>query len=158
MQVKCKCHGIKIERDTAYKVVINNKNQYYCNEQEYINIQNTKKIKDDTYNSINEVFGYKVVNTAIFKEINELLETTDYQTITSLIISKSKYLSNILAKDFNSEYGKIRYFIAIIKNGLKDFQIQNKTEVIKQFDNEVFEPKYKPKARKKSLSEYEEGD
>ena len=158
MQVKCKCHGIKIERDTAYKVTINGKNQYYCNEQEYINIQNNKKIKDDTYNAINNVFGYKVVNTAIFKEVNELLEVTDYQTITSLIISKFQYLSNILGKDFNNEYAKIRYFTAIIKNGLKDFKIQNKEEVIKQSDNEVFEPKYKPKVRRKSLSEYEDGD
>jgi len=158
MQVYCKCHGKKIERANAFKVVLNGKNQYYCNEQEYINIQNNKKIKDNTYNLINDVFGYKVINTAIYKEINELLLITDYKTICDFIIAKSQYLSNVLNKDFNSEYAKIRYFATIIKNGLKDFKTENKEEVIKQSNNEFYESKYKPKARKKSLLEYEEGD
>ena len=158
MQVICKCHGEKIERDTAYKIIVNGKNQYYCNQQEYDKIQNEKKVKDDTYFAIYDVFGYKVINTALFKEINEILNVTDYSTITSFIKEKSSYLSNALNKDFNNEYAKIRYFSAILKNGLKDFKIEHKTETIKQSDNEVFEQKYKPKQRRKSLLEYEDGD
>jgi len=43
MLVICKCHGIKKERNTLYKVIVNGKNNYYCSEQDYIKMQEEKE-------------------------------------------------------------------------------------------------------------------
>ena len=69
-----------------------------------------KEVKDNTYNFINEIFGQKVTNTALFKEINALLETHTYEEILSYLQDNEDYLSRVMSKDFQSEYAKIRYF------------------------------------------------
>ena len=51
-----------------------------------------KEIKDNTYNLINEIFGRKVTNTALFKEINTLLETHTYEEILSYLQDNEDYL------------------------------------------------------------------
>ena len=70
MLVKCRYCDNKIDRKDAFKVVVDGKNIYYCNEAEYLTVLHDRKIRDDTYECINEIFGYKVINTALFKELS----------------------------------------------------------------------------------------
>jgi hypothetical protein len=151
--VKCKCHGYKIERDTAYKININGKNEYYCNEKEYLKIIEEKRSRVESLNLINEIFGYIVTNTILFKELTDISNIYTYKKIYYYIKENKYNLEKFMNKDFNNEYGKIKYFTTILKNNLHDIKIIEK-EIIKQIDAEIIENIYKPKQRKKSLEEY----
>ena len=71
-KAKCKYCGKSIDTNSAYKIVVGKTNRYYCNEEEYNIIHKAQQIKDDTYNLIYEIFGRKITNTILYKEINEL--------------------------------------------------------------------------------------
>lgn len=155
MQVKCKCHGIKIERDTAYKVVVNGVNHYYCSKAEYDKIIDSRNLKDEVFKRIFEIFGRKVTNTALYKEMAELDETYTYEKIKAYIDDNFEYLQKVMSKGFTSEYAKIRYLMAIFKNTLADYTQNTKKEIIPNIEVEIPEMKFKPNVRKKSLEYFE---
>lgn len=154
MLVKCKSCQRKLDRATAYKVIVNDKNNYYCNELEYRDIKRKQEIKDNTYLKIYNIFGYKVTNTSLFKEINELVGVYGYEKIFSYLELNYDYLTDVMTKIFNSEYGQIRYFSTILRNNLCDFKIEVDMSD-RQFTVDIPKDNYKPKQRKKSLTEYE---
>lgn len=155
--VNCKCHGKKIDRETAYKVTSNQKNFYYCSENDYRKMQTLQKEKNLLFECVNLIFGYKVINSALFKEIAEIEKSYNHKLIREYMQANKDYLSKVMQKDFVSEYAKIRYFSAIIKNSISDYAKAQKKKVIKTTDIEFYEQNYKPQPRRKSLSEYEEG-
>lgn len=114
------------------------------------------RIKNDIYLVIYQIFGYKVMNTALYKEINDVLVAVDYSKLFNYLKENCDELIKNLSKDFNNEYGKIRYFGAIVKNNIKDYTIPIKQEPIKQIETDISEIKYKKKKRRKSLNEYNE--
>ena len=154
MLVKCKGCGEKIDRDIAYRVTMKGKNIYYCSKAEYDNIIKAREIKDNTYNLICQLFGYKITNTSLFKELNLISESHSYNIIFSYLQENYEYLLEVLSKNFNSEYAKIRYFSAILKNSLADFK--TKEECIKKYDNSLQHNKFKRKSGRRSLIELEE--
>lgn len=154
--VKCRVCGEKVDRLLAYKVVIDGKNHYYCTEKEYRDLLAQKEVKDNTYNLINEIFGRKVTNTALFKEINVLLETHTYEEIQSYLQDNEDYLCRVMSKDFQSEYAKIRYFSTILKNNMADFQQKVEVKIVRDVKIDVSESKFKRKNKRKPLVEYEE--
>lgn len=154
MLVNCKCHTRnKIDRDSAFKVVVNSKNEYYCSESDYIKIKKDKENRKNVLDKINSIFGYVITNTVLHKEISELSKIYSYLKIYSYINENSQMLENYMAKSFNNEYGKIKYFTTIIKNNIKDYTV-SKQESNKQSDAEIVSVKYTPKTRKKSMDEY----
>jgi YHS domain-containing protein len=162
MLVKCKSCGTKIERDTAYKVVLKDKNSYYCNEQEYLNYKQDLKNKDDVYMEIDNIFNKKITNTVLFKEVGELSKIYTYETILLYLQQNEQYLINVLNKSFVSEYAQIRYFTAILKNSLSDFErLQKETRKIEikkivEIDTQnIYNNNYKPQQRKKTLAKIE---
>jgi len=153
MLIICKCHGIKKERNTLYKVIVNGKNNYYCSEQDYIKMQEEKESKIIVFNMINDIFGYKVINTAIFKELSEISNIHTYNKISSYIQDNKSQLEIFMRKDFDTEYGKIRYFSTILKNNLVDYKIPKKDKD-KEINVEIVNVKYTSRNRKKNLNEY----
>lgn len=154
MLVKCKICNSRVERDNAYKVIVNGKNNYYCSEQEYSEWQRKKEIKDNTYNLIFQIFDRKITNTILYKEITELSEIYTYEKIFAYLTENEKYLSGVMGKDFTSEYGQIRYFTAILKNSLADFRY--KEEIVKkEFDNDIPNMKFNRKQKRISLEDFE---
>jgi hypothetical protein len=154
MIVKCKICSEKIDRDKAYKVIVNEKNNYYCNEDEYKKSIEKQIVKDNTYKEIYNLFGMKVTNTALYKEVGELANIYTYEKILGYLIQNNPYLSKVMVKDFVSEYAKIRYFTAILKNSLADFKVEQST-INKEIVIDMPKDNFKSKQRKKSLSEYE---
>ena len=142
MLVKCRQCGTKIDRKTAFKVVVGGKNAYYCNGAEYQKTLHEKEIKTNTYDCINQIFGYKVLNSALFKEINLLLQVYSY-------------IAKVLDKEFVSEYAKIRYFSTILKNNMADFK-PKEPEKPKEVEVDIPIMHYKRKNKRISLSEIEE--
>ena len=162
MEVVCRGCGKKIDRDLAYKIVKGKTNLYFCSEDEYKRILTEKEKAQETRNSlqlvIDEIFGYPVTNTALYKEQSEWTKVKPLEIIIDYLKENKQYISTTLEnKQFTSEYGKIRYFSAIVKNNIQSYT-PPRPEVIKQTNTEIYEVKYKPGHRRKCLSDYEEGD
>jgi hypothetical protein len=155
MEVKCKACGNKINRDIAYKIIINTKNQYYCNEQEYLNIQKEKDARIKVFSIIEKIIG-NTTNTILFKEIGFLAKSYSYVLLEKYLVENMQELQINMAKIFSNEYGKIKYFSTIIKNNIGDFKEINKSIENKSFNIEMVKTKYTPKKRKKSLNQYME--
>ena len=155
--VKCRKCGARIDQKTAFKVVVGKVNTYYCNEREYNEIISARQIKDDTYECINKIFGYVVTNTAIFKEINALVKNYNYSLILSYLQENFDYLYEVMHRDFEKEYGKIRYFSAILNNNLRDYKKEKEDEYtpVKQVEVEIIENHYKRKKKRRGLDEIE---
>ncbi|MEG3006809.1 MAG: hypothetical protein RR806_04995 [Oscillospiraceae bacterium] len=116
-----------------------------------------QKVKDDTFAIIYDIFGYKVVNTALYSEMSAISETFGYETILAYLQDSRDLIDKSMSKDFQSEYGKIRYFLAILKNNLSDFkQLSKPVDISLQTENT--EPTYRAKKRKNPLAYYEGGD
>lgn len=152
--VKCRICGNKIEKTEAYKIVINSRNNYYCDKAEYRNWLLEKKAKDNTYNIIYDIFGRKVTNTVLYKEIHELSEVYTYEKIYAYLKENEVYLSSVMERDFLREYLQIRYFTAILKNNLTDFKYEKKEG--KRINIDMPDYKFSRKKRKKTLIEYEQ--
>lgn len=127
---------------------------YHCSEQEYEEHLKEKKIKDDTYNLINKIFGRKIINTILFKEINEISTIFPYYLIYSYLIENQQYLSKTMCKDFKSEYAQIRYFTAILKNSLSDYKVKS-PDIKRNASSEVVTMKYRPQKKRRGLAEIE---
>ena len=59
--------------------------------------------------------------------------------------------------DNSTEYAKIRYFSAIVKNSIGDFK-SKKTEIVKNIEVEMYESNFKQKPKRKCLADYEDGE
>lgn len=184
MLVKCRKCGNKIDRTIAFKTVVGDKNAYYCNEKEWKQHLEEQKLKEERkqkakekkeflnkkkeeekilrekiYDNVKYIFGYLPVNTALYKEMNELFKAFEYKTILRYLEQEKDYLWDTMrTKEFTSEYGKIRYFSAILKNSIVDFENKyqpENPEPIKCYDENFCEMKYQRKKKKRSLTEIE---
>ena len=159
MLVKCRKCNKKVERNQAFKVVVGGKNTYYCNEEEYNEILRNKELKDETYSYIYNIFGYKITNTCIYKEVNDLVDVFGYELLLSYLKENEMYLTSVIqGKDFPKEYGKIRYFAAILKNSLADYvniSGNSNVEHEKCIEYDLPEVKYKRKKKRRNLSDIE---
>lgn len=152
--VKCRICGNKIERNDAYKVVVNDKNEYYCNEKEYRQKQIQKAYKDNTYKIICEIFGYAITNSTLFKELNELSAKNSYEKIFSYICDNKQMLENSIDKYFSTEHTKIKYFLAIIKNNIVGYVIDDEPYITSN-EYEILDIKYKAKKKRRAMCDIE---
>lgn len=132
------------------------KNSYYCNENEYIKIKEKKELKDNMYNTINQIFGRKVINTILFKEIGFIETIHGYKKISQYLLENEKYLTSVLEKDFNSEYAQIRYFSAILKNSLSDFKMEEIRNDKKEIQADVVDMRKQSTKKRRGLSDVED--
>ena len=156
-KAKCKYCGKSIDTKVAYKVAVGKINRYFCNEEEYNIAHEAQQTKDDAYNFIYEIFGRKITNTILYKEVNELSLVYSYEKIKAYLEQNEAYLSGFMQnKLFQSEYAQIRYFAAILKNNLTDFKYEKKEK--KNIEVEIDMPvcTFKRKPSRKPLIEFEE--
>lgn len=135
MLVKCRVCGKKNERNESFKVTVKGKNLYYCNAKEFeeMNIENESRLKviDLTFEIIGET-----TNTSVFKELTAISKVHTYKKMLSYMEENLDVLFESMHNASSSnEYGKIRYFMAILKNSLGDYVvplpvIENNEEVV----------------------------
>lgn len=162
---KCKCRicGTPHNTEDAYKVVVNNKNQYYCSQTEYEEDlerrQKAKVDKDKVYNLICDMFGYEIINTQFFAEWMLWNKLKSNEIIYKYLRENEERLQEICDKPFNNEYQRIRYFSAVLKNSLRDYvpKVEVIVEPPKVVVEESYETKYKAKTRQ-ALEDLEEDD
>jgi YHS domain-containing protein len=149
--VTCKGCKKKIDRDAAYKIIINGKNNYYCNQLEYENIKNEKENRLKVIDLSFEIIGY-TTNTSLMKELGEIAKVHTYTKMLRFMESNLNELNNIMTRNFTSEYGKIKYFATVIKNKIGDYK-----ELIEKTEVNNFEfirvMKYTP-TKKKTFTDY----
>lgn len=126
MQVTCQICRKKIERDTAYKRVVGKVNKYYCSEKEWQDEEDKKKKaaedKDRVYYLICDIMGEKeIISTALYKEWNVWLKVADNEKIAKYLDENRDYLSSVITRLNSSEFARIRYLSAIIRDKIKGF-------------------------------------
>lgn len=134
MLVTCCICKKKIEKDTAYKIrvigPISGKEtiKNCCSEQEWQEEEERKKKakedKDKVYYLICDMFGYEIQHTKFFDEWACWNKLKSNEMIYKYIRENETYLQQVCDKPFENEYQKIRYFSAILKNNLRDFEPQ----------------------------------
>ena len=161
MQVTCQICRKKIERDTAYKRVVGKANKYYCSEQEWQTEENKKKKaaedKDKIYHLICDIMGEReIINTALWKEWQVWNKVADNEKIAKYLEENKEHLASVIARLQSSEYARIRYLSAIIRDKIKAFvprvEVVEKPKVVVE---EQYETKYKSKTRV-ALLDFEE--
>ena len=126
MQVKCQICGKSIDRATAYKVVINDTNKYFCSEEEFAADKARKDHAREVLETITECYQYcsgygeppyNVVN----KELKENLKAIDVETIYQFVKENREKLKKTVEKKierdgpFSQVYFVFRYLSGIIK-------------------------------------------
>lgn len=161
-KAKCKICGSELDTKTAYKMTDKSgKNKYFCSQSEFEAEEARKKKvqedKDRVYYLICDIMGEKeIISTALFKEWQVWNKVADNEKISDYLAENRDYLSSVIARLQSSEYARIRYLSAIIRDKIKAF-VPKTVEVAppKVVAEEHYETKYKPKARQ-ALLDFEE--
>lgn len=163
MQVTCQICKSKIERDTAYKRVVGKANKYYCSEQEWQAEEDKKKKaaedKDRVYRLICDILGeQEIINTILFKEWQVWLKVSDNEKIAKYLEENRDYLTSVIARLNSSEFARIRYLSAIIKDKIKGF-VPKAAEVEKPkvvVDETIYEAPNHSLNKRRSLADLED--
>jgi hypothetical protein len=161
---KCKICGTQLNTTEAYKVTDKNgKNKYYCSASEF-EIEEARKKKasedkDRVYYLICDILGEKeIISTALWAEKKIWNKAFSDEIIAKYLAENKDYLTSAVSKLSGTEYAKIRYVSAVLKNSLRDWKPKVVTVEKPKLTvtEEYYETKYKPKARM-ALEDLEEG-
>lgn len=135
-KVKCRYCGKSIDKKIAVAVPHGRTNYYYCPEH-----VGQKPPKELFYEELRSILPS--TNTIIYKEMEEISKIHGYEKMLSYLQDNKNYLNNVMNnKSFSSDYGRCKYFVAILKNNLGDYQPKQSAPVIKKETNiEIYEPK-----------------
>ena len=163
-RAKCKICGTQLNTETAYKITDKNgKNKYYCSATEYEAEETRKKKaaedKDLVYRLICDIMSEKeIINTALWKEKTEWNKAFSDEFIAKYLQENKDYLTSAITRLDSSQFAKIRYLSAILKNSLSDFKPKieevEKPKVI--IDETIYDtPTHSPNKRR-SLEDLED--
>ena len=165
MRAKCRICGEVLDTNIAFKVVTNGKNAYYCSQDEFeADAKEKAKAladKDMVYNLICEIIDReKIINTALWKEWKVWNKVATNEIIGQYLMENKEYLIGAIARLDNVEFNRIRYLSAILKNSLGDFKPKKevKPAFVPSINEEHYETKFKPKARRALLDLEEDCD
>jgi len=113
--------------ENAYKVVVKNKNRYYCSKVEYDRHIEDKKFHEHVRQEIeyilSNILDMPLYNNAIiYKEWKDWKCIASNEVILDFLRSKEKYLINKIDK-IQASFSKIKYLSAVIKNSIKEDEI-----------------------------------
>lgn len=154
MLVKCKGCGNKVDRKEAFKIVIKNKNHYYCSAVEYEQINIEKESKNKVIDLTFEIIG-ETTNTSVYKELTDISKVHTYRKILSYMEENLAEIYHAMTNtSSSSEYGKIRYFMAILKNSLGDYIVANKENDEEILNVDIVENVVYTATKKKSFADF----
>jgi YHS domain-containing protein len=163
---RCNCRYDKKQLDTktAFKVVIDEKNTYWCSEDCYNHFREAKEKQekinaeyDEIFELTKQIFGYEFTGYSLLKrEINTWEKVGTRAKIIAYLKENKDWLSNTMSKSFASDYNRVRYYSTIIAGKLHDYKPKViETTPPKVVVEEHYETKYKPKTRQ-ALLDFEE--
>lgn len=130
-QVKCRFCGKFIDRDKAVIIQTAKQKLFYCNEncrenaeRQVVIVQKEKAEKEAVYNEICDIFNYRITNTTLYKEWAIWNQVADNEKILAYLKENHDYLAGAIGRLTASEYAKIRYVSAVLKNSLHDYKVK----------------------------------
>ena len=153
---KCRYDKKPVDTKTAFKVVIKDKNTYWCSEEcykLYCEAQEKQTKINAEYNEIFEltkqIFGYEFTGYSLLKrEINTWEKVGTRAKIIAYLTENNDWLSQVMSKEFNGDYGRVRYYSTIVASKLHDFKPKViEVEKPKVVVEEHYKTKYKSKSR-----------
>ena len=126
--VTCKITKEKGDSDTFYCVRENGKNSYYRSKEIYDKYEQLKKEKAELVEHIsNEFFYGQIVPPIFIKKINEV-NLYGYGIILKTFKQKKDAFDYAMTVNFDSDFQKSAYIIAIVKNYINEVYQQHKKE------------------------------
>lgn len=129
---RCKCQYDKKLLDTkiALKVVIKDKNTYWCSEDCYNKYLSDKEKQDkinaeydEIYELTKQIFGYEFTGYSLLKrEINTWEKVGTRAKIIAYLTENKDWLSTTMSKEFASDFNRVRYYSVIVAGKLHDFK------------------------------------
>lgn len=176
MRVVCKYCKAKVEKADALQVPGEKYNTYYCNQECYDKANAEKKEKeierlakkqekeenkqkriDPVYEEIADIFGYRIANSALFKEMKLWRGICDDSKILAYLQEHKIYIKNKLEQLDSNEYSRIRYVSAILKNSLADYKRTVRVEPEKiNVDCEIYEQSFSTRKKRRGLNALED--
>jgi hypothetical protein len=125
-RAKCKICGKELDTNLAYKVE-SKPPKYFCSEVEYKAEEERKRKaaedKDRVYRLICDIMcEQEIINSALWKEVQIWHQVADDEKIAKYLEENKDYLTSALSRVTSSEYARIRYLSAVVKNSIKDFK------------------------------------
>lgn len=149
-KVKCKYCGREIDKKNAFIVPVSAKrNNYYCCE------EHSKLLSDRDlfYKKAMDIFG-QTTNTVFYTEFDGISKVHSWYKMKSYLEDNEDYLRLVLSKIDGNEYGRIRYFSAILKNNLGDYKPQRKkVEAVQKTEGDLHEVSFTQKNNNKGLDD-----
>jgi len=115
-------------------------------------------IVDPVYEIVANIFGYRINNPALFREMKmwRYICDDDKKILAYLQENKDR-LEKAIKWLEGQEYPRIRYFSAILKNDLPNYNKQIDPEPVKiQVDCEIYQPVISSKKKRRGLSALED--
>lgn len=176
MRVVCKYCKSKVEKADALQIPGEKYNTYYCNQECYDKANAEKKAKeierlakkqekeenkqkriDPVYEEIADIFGYRIANSALFKEMKLWRGICDDSKILAYLQEHKIYIKNKLEQLDSNEYSRIRYVSAILKNSLADYKRTVRVEPEKiNVDCEIYEQSFSTRKKRRGLNALED--
>lgn len=127
---KCRYHNKQVDKQTAFKIVIKDKNTYWCCEECYnlyfADKERQDKIKaeyDEIFEITKEIFGYEFAGYSMLKkEVSTWEKLSTRQKIIAYLNDNKAWLSTTMSKSFANDYNRVRYYSTIIASKLHDYQ------------------------------------
>lgn len=166
MKCNCKYDKKQLDTKTAFKVVIKDKNTYWCSEECYNKYLSDKaeqeKINaeyDEIYELTKQIFGYEFTGYSLLKrEINTWEKVGTRAKIITYLTENKAWLSNVMCKEFASDFNRVRYYSVIVAGKLHDFKPKpaevEKPKVI--VDETIYEAPTRSLNKRRSLEELED--
>jgi YHS domain-containing protein len=130
MRCKCKYDDKQLDTKTAFKIVIKEKNTYFCTEECYNHYLADKEKQDkinaeydEIYEITKQIFGYEFTGYSLLKrEINTWEKVGTRAKIIAYLTDNKDWLSNVMSKEFASDFNRVRYYSVIVAGKLHDFK------------------------------------
>lgn len=166
MRCKCKYDNKQLDTKDAFKVVIKDKNTYWCNENCYQLYKEEKekqaKIKaeyDEIFEITKEIFGYEFTGYSLLqRELKAWEKLTTRQKIILYLKENKIWLSTVMSKEFNGDYNRVRYFSAVVSSKLHDFKpkIQETPKPKVAVEETIYEAPNQSFNKRRSLADLED--
>lgn len=129
-RAKCKYCGKWLDTKESIKVTDDGKNRYYCNawcctkhSEELIEKAKINAEYDEIYELTKQIFGYEFSGYSLLKkEINAWEKVGTRAKIIAYLTENKDWLSNIMSKEFNGDYNRVRYYSVVVSSKLHDFK------------------------------------
>lgn len=165
---RCNCRYDKKQLDTktAFKVVIKDKNTYWCSEECY-NKHLAEKAEqdkitaeyDEIYEITKEIFGYEFLGYPLLKrEVCVWEKVGTRQKIIAYLKENKSWLSDVMNREFASDYNRVRYYSTVVSSKLHDFKpkIEEQPKPKVSIDETIYEAPTHSINKRRSLEDLED--